>query len=90
MNNARISIQVKSVTLNEVLSNYDQNATFILMLYFNVLEYQIRAFNTLLLNYTLSKLHISAFIIASLNIVFGFRRGSIISGAMKAYVPKQK
>ena len=79
-----------SVTLNEVLSNYGQNATFILMLYFNVLEYQIRAFNTLLLNYTLPKLHISAFIIASLDIVFGLRTWSIISVAIKAYLPKQK
>lgn len=60
------------------------------MLYFNVLEYQIRALNTLLLNYHLPKLHISAFIIAFLAIVFGLTIGSIISGAMKAYVPKQK
>ena len=81
---------MKSVTLNEVLSNYGENATFILMLYFNVLEYQIRALNTLLLNYHLPKLHISALIVASLDNVFGLTMESIISGAMKAYVPKQK
>ena len=60
------------------------------MLHFNVLEYQIKASNSLLLNYHLPKLNISAFIIASLNIVFGLTRGSIISGAKEAYVPKQK
>ena len=76
------------VTLNEVLSNYGQNSTFILM--FIVLEYQSRTLNTLLLNYYLTKLHMSAFIIASLDTVFGLTRGSIISVAMKAHVPKQK
>ena len=60
------------------------------MLYFNVLEYQIRALNTLPLNYHLPKLHIPAFIIASLHIVFGLTRASIISGAMKVYASKQK
>ena len=55
-----------------------------------VLEYQIRTLNTLLLYYHLPKLHMSAFIIASLDIVYGLTRGSIISGAMKVYVPKQK
>ena len=53
-----------SASVMKGLSNYGQNATFILMLYFYVLEYQIRALNTLLLNYHLPKLHISAFIIA--------------------------
>ena len=48
-----------------------------------VLKYQIRILNTLLLNYHLPKPHISAFIIASLDIFFGLTRGSITSGAMK-------
>ena len=61
-----------SASVMKGLSNYGQNATFILMLYFYVLEYQIRALNTLLLNYHLPKLHISAFIIASPDIVFFF------------------
>ena len=44
MNKAAAAFRLSRYPERSINSNYGQKATFILMLYFNVSEYQIRAF----------------------------------------------